>query len=494
MSTSHIFINYRRDDSGHAADRIYDRLCRKFKEDAIFIDVEGIPPGIKWEEHLRQKVNECRVMLVIIGWRWLNALDPKTGERRLDQPNDFVRYEIEVAIDRNIPIYPLFLDGLSASDIPESQLPKSIKDLKEWQGLPIRRTPYFDTDIDYLIECIDKLDGLETIRAEQSTSNSPQNPKKVANNYRPTFLSRISRQLDSITNRFLSIQQTEEVQIYGEIEPRPGDRWIDPNGETMVFVPTGRFLMGSTDEEALQDYEHIEKDCGVGGSDRIQFQIPQHEQYISQSFYLDLNLVTNESYERFVNDGGYDNSDYWTQTGWAWVKRNNRYRPRDYPGYMQANSPRVGVTWYEAFAYCQWRGGRLANEAEWEWASRGPENLPYPWGHTFRTHGWLYQTLPGFETLPVTNNLRREASSWLGIHDLSGNVWEWVNSEFRTYPYSQHDGRENQDSGWRPRVLRGGAWWGIPRVTLRTVHRRFAYSDKANMLIGFRCARTYMKH
>jgi hypothetical protein len=94
-------------------------------------------------------------MLVVIGKDWLMARDPETGERRLDQAVDFVRYEIEVALRRNIPVIPLFLDGVKS--LPQSDLPDSIKLLTRRQGQAIRRAPDFDGDIGRLTKQLKRL-------------------------------------------------------------------------------------------------------------------------------------------------------------------------------------------------------------------------------------------------------------------------------------------------------------------------------------------------
>ena len=93
-----IFISYRRSDSADIAGRIYDRLIGRFGKDPVFKDVDLIPLGLDFKEYLDKKVGECDVLLAILGDRWLEASDI-TGKNRLEDPTDFVRIEIESALE-----------------------------------------------------------------------------------------------------------------------------------------------------------------------------------------------------------------------------------------------------------------------------------------------------------------------------------------------------------------------------------------------------------
>ena len=149
----HIFISYRRSDSADNAGRIYDRLVEEFGADPIFKDVDSIPLGSDFKEYLNQKVSECNVLLAIIGDRWVDASDV-TGKRRLEDPDDFVRVEIESALDKGIPVIPLLVRG---AQMPvEEDLPLSLRKLVYRNGLQIRPDPDFHHDMDRLVSALDK--------------------------------------------------------------------------------------------------------------------------------------------------------------------------------------------------------------------------------------------------------------------------------------------------------------------------------------------------
>jgi hypothetical protein len=146
-----IFISYRRSDSADVTGRIYDSLTRRFGTSAVFKDVDSIPPGADYKEHLEKAVGKCKIFLVVIGEKWLYTTDSMQNNR-LQDPRDFVRIEIEAALNRNILIIPLLVRG--ASMPAEDTLPPSLQKLVYRNAIPIRSDPDFHRDMDRLIEAI----------------------------------------------------------------------------------------------------------------------------------------------------------------------------------------------------------------------------------------------------------------------------------------------------------------------------------------------------
>jgi formylglycine-generating enzyme required for sulfatase activity len=228
-------------------------------------------------------------------------------------------------------------------------------------------------------------------------------------------------------------------------------------GVEMALVPTGCFAMGSNtaDDET-----------------------PVHQQCINTPFWMDRYEVTNGVYG---SSGAFSGS----------------------------NMPRESVSWTEAYAHCQSRGARLPNEVEWEYAARGPESYTYPWGNMLIDSNLSYYPEYDFSTrqYPVGGSPKPVGSypngaSWVGVLDLSGNVWEWVNSRYATlpvngsiykYPYNAQDGREQyspaSDTPWG---LRGGSW-GVDAKRITAHFRNFSYAvpQRNAFGIGFRCVRPY---
>jgi len=142
-----VFISYRRDDSAGYAGRVRDRLERELGRNLLFMDVDGIPLGTNFSKVLHEEVAKCGVLLAMIGPNWPDARD-EHGNRRLDDPNDFVRIEIAAALQRNIPVIPILLDG---ARIPKAiQLPEDLKELELRNGMEIRHASFQD-DMNRLI-------------------------------------------------------------------------------------------------------------------------------------------------------------------------------------------------------------------------------------------------------------------------------------------------------------------------------------------------------
>jgi hypothetical protein len=154
FGTDQIFISYRRVDSADVTGRIYDRLVAQFGESAVFKDVDSIPLGLDFKEHLDETVGKCSIFLIVIGNRWLSDGVSESQKSRLDDPRDFVRIEIESALRRNIPVIPLLVGGASIPSL--DQLPQSLQNLVYRNGIAIRPDPDFHRDMDRLISAIEQ--------------------------------------------------------------------------------------------------------------------------------------------------------------------------------------------------------------------------------------------------------------------------------------------------------------------------------------------------
>jgi hypothetical protein len=127
-----IFISYRRDDSRGYAGRLQGDLSRRYSEEHVFRDVE-IPPGADFGEYITSLVDKCNVVLAIIGPSWLDARD-REGERRIDDPDDWVRLEIERALARDgVEVIPVLVDGARLP--PREELPESLLALRRRNAL-----------------------------------------------------------------------------------------------------------------------------------------------------------------------------------------------------------------------------------------------------------------------------------------------------------------------------------------------------------------------
>ncbi len=165
-----IFISYRRADSKYVVDRIRDRLIATFGPDQIFRDVESIPFGTNFSETLEKEIQDCTVMLVVVGQQWLGITDTK-GNKRLFDPNDYTRIEVEAGLRREgILVIPLLVMGMKMKDMPTvEELPESLRDLALRNGLEVREDPDFNHDMQRLITSINQSQGGMVIVQEGAT-------------------------------------------------------------------------------------------------------------------------------------------------------------------------------------------------------------------------------------------------------------------------------------------------------------------------------------
>ncbi len=173
MSKQHIFMSYRREDSADVSGRIYDRLAAHFGEEAIFKDVDDIPFGVNFRTYLNEMVEDSAVELVIIGPEWLQAMNSR-GQRRLEDPSDFVRIEIEAALEQEIPVIPLLVRG---GRMPRADdLPAELAELAYRNGTVVRADPDFHRDMDRLIR---GLEGYLESRPDEAVRAAPDEAAAV---------------------------------------------------------------------------------------------------------------------------------------------------------------------------------------------------------------------------------------------------------------------------------------------------------------------------
>lgn len=156
-STGRIFISYRRQDSAYPAGWLYDRLAEKFGPDQIFKDIDSIELGDDFVDTITNAVGSCDILLALIGQKWVDIAGAD-GTRRLDEPDDFVRLEIEAALERKVLLIPILVDG---AEMPRGdELPPSIAAMVRRHALELSPNR-FRADTDRLLETMDRtLTGL----------------------------------------------------------------------------------------------------------------------------------------------------------------------------------------------------------------------------------------------------------------------------------------------------------------------------------------------
>lgn len=147
-----IFSSYRRADSASETGRLYDRLVERYGRTQVFKDVDSIPAGVDFSDYIAESIQASDVALVVIGPRWLSA-SSGFAQRRLDDPADFVRIEIETALRLGVPVIPVLVGGAS---LPSARrLPESLRPLLRQNGLQLRQDPDFSHDAERIFAAVD---------------------------------------------------------------------------------------------------------------------------------------------------------------------------------------------------------------------------------------------------------------------------------------------------------------------------------------------------
>ena len=169
-----IFISYRREETAYPAGWLFDKLADRFGEGQIFKDIDSIEPGDDFVDTITAAVGSCDVLLALIGDRWLTITDT-AGNRRLDDPNDFVRVEVEAALSRNVRVIPVLVEG--ASPPRGDQLPATLAGLVRRQALELSPSR-FETDLGRLLRVLEKTlaetQAGETRAAIERTADGPE--------------------------------------------------------------------------------------------------------------------------------------------------------------------------------------------------------------------------------------------------------------------------------------------------------------------------------
>ena len=220
-------------------------------------------------------------------------------------------------------------------------------------------------------------------------------------------------------------------------------------GMRLRLIPAGEFMMGAVPDD--REAESSEK--------------PQHRVEITKPFYLGVCEVTQEEWQRVMEN-----------------------RPSSFQG---STRPVESVSWEDAVAFCEVLSTtegvtyRLPTEAEWEYACRSATTTRYYWGGDMDDDFAWHDENSGGETHPTA---QKQPNAW-GMHDMSGNVWEWCGDWFDENYYRQSPAQDPEGpAAGMSRVVRGGSWYNYPK-NLRSSSRFGFRPDKGNYYIGFRVAR-----
>jgi hypothetical protein len=165
---STIILSYRREDSAGVTGRIFDRLIQEFGADRVFMDIDSMPAGVDFHEHLQAILGDCGALLVVIGKSWRSQR--KGQPARIMDPDDWVRIEVETALERGIPVVPLLIDGATLPG--RDQLPESLWPLLRRNALPVDSGRDFHAQLSRLVRDLRLQLGTETERPVAVPTNT----------------------------------------------------------------------------------------------------------------------------------------------------------------------------------------------------------------------------------------------------------------------------------------------------------------------------------
>jgi len=331
-----IFLSYRRQDSAGVAGRIYDRLRDHFGNDAVVMDIVSIPFGVDFREYINTEVARCDVLLAVIGPKWLG----KTGaRRRLDDPRDFVRIEIEAALQRNIPVIPVRIDRRRMPT--EADLPPSLSPLAFRNAIEVDQGRDFHVHVDRLIR------GIELhLGRVPSAAPTQDRPREAA--ARPA-----------------------EPQPPPPLPDRESSNSI---GMKLVRIEPGSFQMGTTKEQ-IDQLLRLFPDSKREWFDDEQ---PQHPVQITRPFFLGTHPVTQGQYQAIMGSNrslckGSDDQPVETVSWLDAVNFCNKMSKKDKrTPFYRINGTDVAEA--GGNGYC------LPSEAEWEYVCRAGSATLFPFG------------------------------------------------------------------------------------------------------------------
>ncbi len=503
-----IFINYRRDDDPAAAARVRDGLAEKFGKSALFMDVDNLLAGQRFDQELAKALSVCDVLVAVIGTKWMDLM----RARAASPERDYVREEIAEALKRKVLVVPVRVgrEGKLAPLPGADDLPEDIRDLVLHQkhDVTYERHGRDVVDLAAAIETVRRggrrvvpwrkaaagvmlvamlaavgvyglpqwgLDAnveggreIEAARARPTngggTVPGPGNDVVAGptNGHTGTVAEEVAA---AKTEAPVAAPPAGFVLIDSTLTPGTSFRDCDDCQE-MVVVPAGRFTMGSPESEAGRGIDEG----------------PQREVTIAKPFAVGKFEVTFEEWDACVSAGGCYHEP--VDAGWGRGKR-----------------PVINVSWDDAKRYVSWltnkteRPYRLLTEAEWEYAARAGTTTPFNTGKTITTEQanfngtYTYGGSAQGQFRQQTVDAGSFKPNSFGLHDMHGNVWEWVVDCYRdSYTGAPSDGSSSISGNCSGRVLRGGSWIGIPSG-LRSAYRYTTTTSLRDGSFGFRVAR-----
>ncbi|MEZ4670370.1 MAG: SUMF1/EgtB/PvdO family nonheme iron enzyme [Anaerolineae bacterium] len=460
-----IFISYRRSDSRTFTDRIHDRLVEVFGAAGVFQDVDDIPPGADFRVVLREAVESCDVVLVMIGPQWAGVTDAQ-GRKRLFNTADFVRIEVQTALDSNKLVIPVLIEGASPPTLEE--LPDSLHELAYLNAINVRHNPDFSRDMERLARHIKNYEEKQMLLS-QSTATFELKPP-ISDVTRGVTNSQRNQEAERIKAEYLEIESHKQAEQL---------MW-----EPYKFGGSERpHIIQQLTAAVLKVLPPPFEWCIVQGGSVNLATVPPRT-YTVDDFMIAKFTITNPQFQVFeeAKDGyGAEKEFRWYDFSEGARNYRTQNSKLDSTGFKGDNLPRTNVSWYDAVAFTRWLSNKtgqhitLPTEQQWQRAAVGDTGWEYPWGDKFEKSRCCSNTKS-----PVAVTAYEDGASPYGVVQMSGNVWEWCSTD-----YDNPDASDIKASA-NSRVLRGGSWFNTDSSSLRAASRIRYNPYGRRSPIGFR--------
>lgn len=540
MANLKVFISYRRDDlHGHAqalVGRIYDRLSAHYGGENVFMDVDTIPPGVDFVEHLSQAVEQTNVLLAVVGDRWTELM------RERGDDDDFVRIEIEAALAQSIPVVPLLVGG---AEMPKAgDLPLSLSPFVRRNAVPIDSGRDFNPHMTRLIADLDRYFGegnAEAVAPIEEPASTPETPEPVL--FSDDFdLGEVEEEpveekeessdvfdfdvdefedLAEVGEEIVDVPEVEEapkpipdeVPIQSQdvqstpVASAPSRRKISPIVVgLMILALVGTLLLVM---QILQEPPvDLEAQAKMAESREL-MDIAENGRPSNYTTSVGLDMIwcppgsftmgddEEGTVKVTLTEGFWIGKTEVTQEQWQSLMGSN-------PSFLKSsdsNAPVDSVSWDEAMEFCRKlteqdrTSGKLPNswkytlptEAQWEYACRAGSTTAFSFGDDeseLGDYAWFEENSDR-KTHPVG---QKKPNPW-GLYDMHGNVSEWCYDWYDEYPSKEVTDPTGPKEQASDRVSRGGSWCNIARFC-RSAGRYYWEPDLRGNFLGFRPVRS----
>jgi formylglycine-generating enzyme required for sulfatase activity len=541
---SKIFVNYRRDDDPNGAARVRDGLVAKFGKSSVFMDVDNLLAGQRFDEELAKALSQCDVLIAVMGPRWMELSKARTasGER------DYVREEIAEALARKLTVIPVRVgrDGHLLALPRRDDLPEDIRDLVLYQKHDVTHER-FSRDIAELN------DAITIVRR---TNRRPNAAKRVLWGWAggiavsllaigvvgayyskvlwpsPSFTwsqtsgsqsplsqaqtkAKIAQLLLGVRERYPEYRSTSDEELIDAVYRRFYSDLSRSDFERRLLSKIGNEIEFLADLKSDEDRKRVEADAKRTA---VKENIPKPGQTFRDcnDGCPEMVVVPAGSYTMGLpaSEPGRDGSEApqrqvsirqafavgrfevtfaeWEACVAGGGCQSNR-TPSDQT-WGKGRRPVINVSWNDAKEYVAWlsqktgRSYRLLSEAEWEYAARAGTTTSYFWGNDIgRGRANCDGCRPQAEK--QTEPVGSFTANAFGLHDVHGNVWELVEDCWNAnYQGAPQDGSAWSKGDCRRHVIRGGSWYTGPQW-IRSAKRESDPAGYKNSNVGFRVAR-----